>query len=85
MVSTVLTIAKENPGKTVFIGTHATPIRSVETYARGKSADLMAEIPWPSNASLSVYRFDGERLFPVAYSFDNFMKDVIDVDHALLY
>lgn len=84
VVSTVLTIAKENEGKTVFIGTHATPIRAVETYARGKSADLMCEVPWPSNASLSVYRFDGERLISLAYSYDEFVKDV-DVDHSLKY
>lgn len=84
VVSTVLTIAKENEGKTVFIGTHATPIRAVETYARGKSADLMCEVPWPSNASLSVYRYDGKRLVSVAYSYDEFMKDV-DVDHSLRY
>ena len=84
VVSTVLTVAKENEGRTVFIGTHATPIRAVETYARGKSADLMCEVPWPSNASLSVYRFDGERLISLAYSYDEFMKD-IDVDHSLLY
>lgn len=85
VVSTVLNIAKENEGKTVFIGTHATPIRSVETYARGKSADLMCEVPWPTNASLSVYRFDGARLIPVAYSYDEFMKDTVDVDHTLKY
>ena len=84
-VSTVLEIARENMGKTVFIGTHATPIRSLETYARGLSSDLMQEIPWPTNASLSVYRFDGERLFPIAYSYDEFMKDEIDVDHTLRY
>ena len=84
VVSTVLTIAKENEGKTVFIGTHATPIRAVETYARGKSADLMCEVPWPSNASLSVYRYDGDRLISVAYSYDEFMKDV-GVDHSLKY
>ena len=84
VVSTVLAIAKENQGKTIFIGTHATPIRSVETYARGKSADLMRDVPWPTNASLSIYRFDGERLISVAYSYDEFMKDV-DVDHTLKY
>ena len=85
VVSTVLTIARENEGKTVFIGTHATPIRAVETYARGLSSDLMREVPWPSNASLSVYRFDGERLFSVAYSYDEFMKDAVDVDRELRY
>ena len=85
VVSTVLTIAKENLGKTVFIGSHATPIRSVETYARGLSADLMREVPWPTNASLSVYRFDGERLFPISYSYDEFMKDDVAADHTLRY
>lgn len=85
VVSTLLTIAKENVGKTVFIGSHATPIRSVETYARGLSADLMREVPWPTNASLSVYRFDGERLIPIAYSYDDFMKDDIAAEKALRY
>ena len=85
VVSTVLRIAKENLGKVVFIGTHATPIRAVETYARGRSADLMREVPWPTNASLSVYRYDGERLFPVSYSFDEFMQDDIADDHTLRY
>ena len=85
VVSTVLTVAKENPNKTVFIGTHATPIRAVETYARGFSADLMRDVPWPTNASLSVYRFDGERLFPVAYSYDEFLKGGTEADHTLRY
>ncbi len=85
VVSTVLTLAKENLGKTVFIGAHATPIRAVETYARGYSADLMCEIPWPTNASVSVYAFDGERLTPVRYSFDEFMQDDVAADHTLRY
>lgn len=85
VVSTLLTIARENAGKTVFIGTHATPIRATETYARGLSADLMREVPWPTNASLSVYRFDGERLIPIAYSYDDFMKDDIAADNTLRY
>ena len=85
VVSTVLTLAKENLGKTVFIGAHATPIRAVETYARGYSADLMCEIPWPTNASVSVYAFDGERLTPVRYSFDEFMQDEVAADHTLKY
>lgn len=85
VVSTVLSIARENLGRVVFIGSHATPIRAVETYARGRSADLMRDVPWPTNASLSVYRFDGERLFPVSYSYDEFMKGELSADHALKY
>ena len=74
VVSTVLTLAKKHEGQTIFIGTHATPIRATETYARGMSADMMATVPWPTNASLSVYTFDGERLLSVAYSYDDFLK-----------
>ena len=85
VISTLLSVAKENLGKTVFIGAHATPIRAVETYARGFSSDLMREIPWPTNASISVYAFDGERLTPVVYSYDEFMKDTVDVDHTIKY
>lgn len=85
IVSTVWEIARANLGKTIFIGCHATPIRSMETYARGLSSDLMREVPWPANASISVFRFDGERFFPVAYSYDEFMKDEVDVDHTMRY
>lgn len=85
VVSTVLTLARENLGKEIFIGTHATPIRAIETYARGFSADLMREVDWPSNASLSVYRFDGERLLSVVYSYDEFMKGDVAADHKLKY
>ena len=74
VVSTVLTLAKKHEGQTVFIGTHATPIRATEAYARGMSADMMATVPWPTNASLSIYTFDGERLQSVAYSYDEFLS-----------
>lgn len=85
VVSTVLTLARENEGKEIFIGTHATPIRAIETYARGFSADLMHTVDWPTNASLSVYLFDGERLISVAYSYDKFMQGEVAVDHKLKY
>jgi broad specificity phosphatase PhoE len=85
VVSTVLTILRENEGKEIFIGTHATPIRAFEAYARGFSSDLMRELAWPANASLSVYRFDGERVTPVAYSFDEFMQGDVAADHSLKY
>jgi len=48
-------IAAANPGKTVCIGTHATPIRAVCTAAAGLPAGRMAEIPWVRNASISRF------------------------------
>ena len=52
-------IAKDNEGKTVCIATHATPIRAVCAAASGLDACEMAKIPWVSNASISVFEYDG--------------------------
>lgn len=84
VVSTVLTIARQHEGETVFIGTHATPIRAVETYARGMSADMMASVPWATNASLSVYEIEGESVKSLAYSYDEFLA-VSDEEKRLNY
>lgn len=50
-------IAGENPGKTVLIGTHATPIRVMQCMLSGKTPDDMKNIPWVSNASVSVVEY----------------------------
>ncbi len=47
-------IACENDGKTIVIATHATPIRVMECLWRGLSLDEMKNIPWVSNASVTV-------------------------------
>ena len=58
ILATLADIARENEGKTVCIATHATPIRSVCTAAAGLAAEDMAQIPWVSNASCSMFEFD---------------------------
>ena len=70
----VLRIAAENEGKTVFIGTHATPIRTFETLARGWDIAEARRVPWPSNASLSAYLCEGERVTPLFYSLDSYLS-----------
>ncbi len=55
ILSAVDRIAAANAGKTVCIGTHATPIRAVCTAAAGLPAGRMAEIPWVRNASISRF------------------------------
>ena len=46
-------IAEENPGKTVVIATHATPIRVTQWNLSGQPLSYMKEIPWVSNASVT--------------------------------
>lgn len=51
-------IADENPGKTVCITTHATPIRAVCAAAAGLEAENMAKISWTANASISIFEYE---------------------------
>ncbi len=57
-------LVRENEGKTIFLFTHATPIRALRTAWEGRSAAEMKDIPWAANASVShavcedgAYRF----------------------------
>lgn len=51
-------IASLHDGETVLIATHATPIRVMQSYAETGSLDAMQEIPWVTNASVSVLEYD---------------------------
>lgn len=54
-------LADENPGKTIAIFTHATPIRSMLTAWQGQPIEAINATPWPTNASVTVvdYLDDG--------------------------
>ena len=58
ILTTLGEIAKENEGKTVCIATHATPIRSVCTAAKGGKAEDMSKISWTPNASISYFEYE---------------------------
>ena len=47
-------IVRKEEGKTVVIVTHATPIRTLMCRIKGMELNQMKQIPWVSNASLSV-------------------------------
>ncbi len=53
-------IARENDGKTVVIGTHATPIRVVQGIIERGDVSKISDVPWASNASVTVIEYDGE-------------------------
>jgi broad specificity phosphatase PhoE len=59
--ATILRIAEENPGKTIAIGTHATPIRTLQCRFEGISLDGMKDVPWVPNASVTVAEYEDGR------------------------
>ncbi|MBQ3126465.1 MAG: histidine phosphatase family protein [Clostridia bacterium] len=54
-------LADENPGQTVALFTHATPVRSMLTEWHGQPIEAINNTPWPGNASVTVidYHDDG--------------------------
>ena len=50
---TLRRIAEENPGKTVVIATHATPIRAMQCILSGLPLSRMKDVPWATNASVT--------------------------------
>ena len=51
-------IAEENDGKTVVCATHATPIRIMQSVVQTGGIENMKDIPWVSNASVSIFEYD---------------------------
>ena len=76
VIEAVLEIAKSNDGKTVAIFTHATVIRALFCYAKGKPLSEMKNVPWTSNASVSELIFDDNKFEIVSYSIDEFLGDM---------
>lgn len=77
VLAEIFAIARENEGKTVFIGTHATPARLVELYARSIPVKDAKLVPFPPNAALSAYLVEGEEILPLFYSFDSYLGDTV--------
>ena len=70
----LLSIAKETEGK-ILVTTHAALIRALWGYISGlEPADWGEANFFPANASASFVGFDGEKLIPIRYSFDDYLK-----------
>lgn len=75
--SEILSICRENRGKTVLITAHAAVIRAFWGIISGISWKNIADIiPFSSNASYSIAYFDGEKVIPGEYSIDNHLSEV---------
>ena len=55
-------IGEANPGKTVVIATHATPIRAIQCHCQGKPVSQMKDIPWVTNASITTVIYEDHKL-----------------------
>lgn len=73
VTATVRRIARKHPDGTVFLFSHATPVRTFAIHSMGKSVQELPQLPWPSNASVTKVTFDGEKFTLLEYSADHFM------------
>lgn len=60
IVKRVRKIAEAYDGETVVLVTHATPIRVICTLAAGLPISEMKSVGWVSNASVSIFEYDGK-------------------------
>ena len=69
----LLSIAKSHDGK-ILVTTHAALIRALWGYINGLEPGEWGEAYFfPTNASASYVGFDGEKLIPLKYSFDDYL------------
>ncbi len=55
-------IASENDGRTLLVGTHATPLRAITARAVAGTVTAMQSIPWCENTSINIFEFENGRL-----------------------
>ena len=67
-------IARENVGRTVLIGTHATPVRVLMCHCMGKPIEFMQRIPWVSNASVTTVVWEDGVFSLERAGFDDHLK-----------
>ena len=70
-------IAEENLGKTVFVFTHATPIRMLRAAWENLEREEINHLPWPSNASVTYAEYENGAFHLMEYSTDFFMGDLV--------
>lgn len=69
-------IAEENDGKTVLVATHATPIRVTQCLLGGLPLSEMKNVPWGTNASLTVLQYDNGGWTMVKASYDDHLGEM---------
>ena len=76
VVAAMESIAQENEGKTVFVFTHATPIRCFAAHCKGV---CIKDLPWVSNASVSCFEYENGVFSLIEYGRDDFLGAAVTV------
>ena len=74
-------IAEGNDGKTIYVSTHATVLRSLCLRSQGLSADRANELPFALNATICVFGFENGKLTPEKLNITEHLGDVITGVH----
>ena len=70
VVEAIRSIAKAHPHQVIVIATHATPIRVLQCHCSRLPLDQMKDIPWVTNASLTVMTYDQGQFQQQLVSYD---------------
>ena len=76
IMSSLTKIAEENEGKTIAIITHGTPIRVAQSIIKCGTLDEMKNIPWVSNASVTVFEYNNNIWEEVTASEDKHLAEL---------
>ena len=76
IMSALTKIAEENEGKTVAVATHATPIRVAQSIIKSGTVEEMENIPWVSNASVTVFEYNNNEWKIIAVSKDEHLAEL---------
>lgn len=76
---TIDAIARENDGKTVLIGTHATVIRVMNCYFHNDTVENLKEYDWVTNAAISRVEYDNGKYNIVEFGYDKHLDGLVTV------
>lgn len=68
----ISSLAEENLGKTIFIFSHGTPIRSMKILWDQIPVEESRDVPWPGNASVTRVEYENGKFSVLEYARDDF-------------
>lgn len=72
----VVSLAKQNAGRTILLTSHAAAIRAFwGKVTNVPPEELVLRVEFPTNASFTTVIFDGEKFIPLSFSDDRHFKD----------
>ncbi|MBE6757949.1 MAG: histidine phosphatase family protein [Ruminococcaceae bacterium] len=74
VVAALRRIAAAHAGQTVFLFTHATPIRVAAAHCLNKA---VKDVPWATNASATRFEYEDKQLVLADYSYDAYMGELV--------